>query len=159
MNEAAIDRETNVFTRFRPRPLAFLGIEPASGFRLKMYSIRYDDSPFDRSHFRAGWELALASLPQPAVGDGRPGVGFAILHRGRTGDYLILSWWDRENELPTRVFLREAEVWRPASGGESFCVWDLRVLGWEREAYVGTVLAGRADGVEAYLKMVVEGFA
>lgn len=98
-------------------------------------------------------------MPRPAVGDGRPGVGFAILHQGRTGDYLILGWWDRENELPTRVFIRDADGWRPANGGESFCVWDLRVLWWEREAYVGTVLAGRDDGVEAYMKMAVRGWA
>ena len=148
-----------MFARYRPRPLAFLGIESASGYRLKTYSIRHDDSPFDRDRFRDGWELALAALPWPAVGEGRPGVGFAILHRGRTGDYLILCWWDRENELPTRVFVRDDSGWRPAVGGESFCAWDLRVMWWEREAYVGTVLAGRADGVEAYLEMVVEGFA
>ncbi len=148
-----------MFAQYQPRPLAFLGIESASGYRLKTYSIRYDELPFDRARFRDGWDLALAALPQPAVADGRPGVGFAILHQGRTGDYLILSWWDCENELPTRVFLRDADGWRPAAGGESFCVWDLRVIWWEREAYVGTVLARRDDGVEVYLKMHVEGFA
>lgn len=148
-----------MFVPYRPRPLAFLGIDTASGYRLKIYSIRTDDAPFDRVRFRAGWDQALAVLPQPAVADGRPGVGFAILHQGRTGDYLILSWWDRENELPTRVYLRDAGGWRPAIGGESFCVWDLRVLWWEREAYVGTALAGGTDGVEAYLTMAVEGWA
>jgi hypothetical protein len=94
----------------------------------------------------------------PAVAPGRPGLGFAILHRGRTGDYLILCWWDHENELPTRVWVRDESGWRPARS-ESTCVWDLRVLWWEREAYVATVLAGRDDGAAAYLGMVVEGFA
>jgi hypothetical protein len=51
------------------------------------------------------------------------------------------------------------EGWRPAAGGESFCVWDLRVIWWEREAYVTTVLAGRPGGVEAYVATVAEGYA
>jgi hypothetical protein len=42
-------------------------------------------------------------------------------------------------------------------GGESFCVWDLRVIWWE--AYVTAVLAGRPGGVEAYLTTVAEGYA
>jgi hypothetical protein len=35
----------------------------------------------------------------------------------------------------------------------------LRVIWSEREAYVGTVLAGRPDGVEAYLAATVQGDA
>lgn len=147
------------YVPYRPRALAFLGVEDAAGYRLKTYLIRHDDSPLDRERFRAGWGLAVRQLPSPAVAPGRPGLGFAILHQGRTGDYLILCWWDRENELPTRVFIRDSEGWRVASGSESFCVWDLRVVWWEREAYVATVLAGRADGAEAYLSMTAEGWA
>ena len=145
------------FTPYRPRTLAFLGVESALGYRLKIYSIRAGEAPFDRARFAGGWALALDALPQPAVATGRPGLGFAVLHRGRTGDYLILCWWDCENELPTRVFVNGPDGWRPAQGGESFCVWDLRVMWWEREAYVGTILAGR--GAEEYLTAVVDGVA
>ena len=148
-----------MFARYRPRPLTFLGLEPLAGYRLKVYAIRYGDGPFDRDRFIGGWALASAALPRPAAAAERPGVGFVVLHQGRTGDYLILAWWDRENELPLRVFVADAGGWRPAVGGESVCVWDLRVLWWEREAYVGTVLAGRLDGVESYLATIVEGYA
>ena len=83
----------------------------------------------------------------------------AIEHHGATGDYLVVGWWDRENELPTRVYYRGPDGWRAAAGGESFCVWDLRVMWWEREAYVATVLSGRADGAEAYLAATAAGYA
>jgi hypothetical protein len=148
-----------MFTRYEPRRLDFLGHETIAGYRLKTYSLRVDDAPLDRERFAAGWSAARAALPQPARADGRPAVGFAIAHQGRTGDYLILGWWDRENELPVRVWLRDGADWRPAAGGESFCVWDLRVLWWEREAYVATVLAGRDDGIAAYLATTAEGWA
>lgn len=77
-------------------------------------------------------------------------------HRGAGADYVVLGWWDRENELPTRVVVREhasEAPWRPARASESFCVWDLQVIGFERDAYVSTVLAPDAgpDAVEAYL--------
>ena len=49
--------------------------------------------------------------------------------------------------------------WRPAGVNESFCVWDLRVIWWEREAYVGTMLTGRANALESYLAAVTEGSA
>ncbi len=148
-----------MFKSYQPRPLAFLGVESVAEYRLKVYAIHYGDQPFARVRFDAGWTLANATLPQPALSAGRPGLGFVVMHQGRTGDYLILCWWDRENELPIRVFVRDANGWRNAADGESVCVWDLRVMWWEREAYVGTVLAGRADGIEAYLRTVVEGFA
>ncbi len=149
-----------MFRRYQPRPLCFLGVESVAGFLLKVYAIQYAaDQGFDRERFADRWDLAAGVLPQPAVTGERPGVGFAILHQAQGDDYLILAWWDRQNELPTRVFLRTAEGWRPAGGGESFCVWDLRVIWWEREAYVGTVLAGGANGLESYLATVTEGYA
>lgn len=74
-------------------------------------------------------------------------------------DYLILCRWDRQNELPTHVFVADDTGWRPAADQESFCVWDLRVIWWEREAYVATVLAEQADGVDQYLTWVVRGYA
>ena len=149
-----------MFARYQPRPLSFLGVEAVSGYLLKVYAIQYAaDQPVERERFAQRWDLAAGALPQPAVAEGRPGVGFAILHQAQGDDYLILSWWDRENELPTRVFLGGPRGWRAAAGGESFCVWDLRVMWWEREVYVGTMLAGRKGGPEAYLAATVEGYA
>lgn len=145
-----------MFAPYSPRPIEFLNVEMCAGFRLKVYSIRYDEPPLDRDRFRGAWELASAELPQPACVAERPGVGFAIMHQGRTGDYFVLCWWDRENELPTRVYLNDGAGWRPATAGESFCVWDLQVMGREREAYVATVLAERGDGAEAYLKLTAD---
>ena len=109
-----------VFTRYQPRPLRFVGVEEIGEYRLKVYAIRYAVEPdFEWGRF-AGWEeLAASVLPQPAVAEARPGVGFAVLHQAQGEDYLILGWWDWENELPTRVFLRGKEGWCAARGGRS----------------------------------------
>ncbi len=80
-----------------------------------------------------------------------PGVGSAIIHQGATAGYFLLSWWDNDNELPMRVFVREGERWRPARDSELFCVWDLEIIWHEREAFVRSMLTRGGGGVEAYL--------
>jgi hypothetical protein len=145
------------YAPFVPRPVRHLGIRSCHGFQLKTYSIVYGDVPLNSNAFEDGMRLAERELPSSAVTAERPGVGFVIMHQGRTGDYLILCWWDRENELPLRVFARDEKGWRAAAGGESVCVWDLRVIWWEREAYVNTLLSGGA--MDDYLAACMNGFA
>ncbi|MBB5014165.1 isochorismatase [Rehaibacterium terrae] len=128
---------------YRPRPRRCLGLRDLGGWMLKHYEISVDGLWPDEAGFGTALALAEAALPQPPLAPGRLGVGFLILHRGRDCDYLVLAWWDRENELPLRVFVRPhgGGDWRAARDGESFCVWDLEVIGFERDAYVATVLS------------------
>ena len=137
------------YTPFEPRAAAFHAIVEHAGHRLKGYSVRYGERPVDWDAHREGIEMALAALPEANPAEGRPGLGFLIVHRGRAAEYVVLAWWDRQNELPVRVFVHNEGPWRAARGGESFCVWDLELFARERDAYVATVLA---DGdAEAYL--------
>jgi hypothetical protein len=145
---------------FAPRPI--VPHDPLShhGWRVKRYAITLGDAPLDWDAFRDGVAMALDTLPLPAVAPGRPGAAFVIAHRGRGADYVVLGWWSAENELPVHVVLREqvpGAAWRDARSGESFCVWDLQVVAFERDAWVATVLAADASReplparVDAYL--------
>jgi hypothetical protein len=144
---------------YRPRTLVVRGVEARDGWSLKRYAISLDPSGFEWSEFAPGLVLAWAALPRPAVTDERAGVGFVIAHRGRGSDYIVLGWWDRENELPTRVFVRPdgEPAFRAAREAESFCVWDLRVIAAERGAYVATVLSAHGPDVEGYLYRFCDG--
>ena len=142
---------------FAPRRIEFHGIRTVGAWRLKLYSILYGPGSIDWDAFAPGLALADAALPQPAITTARAGVGFLIAHRGRTGNYTVLGWWDRENELPLRVFVSpdgQPQSWRPSAASESICVWDLEILWAEREAYVATVLSPRGGDVEGYLARV-----
>ena len=144
---------------YAPRPIRFLDVQERAGFALKRWWI---DLCAEKSPRDADWAeaLALAEAALPTHGAvGRPDVGFLILHRGRGADYLVLGWWDRENELPLRVFVRypgtDDADWRPARGGESVCVWDLEVVNRERDAYVATYLdAACGNPRQAYLEAI-----
>ena len=149
-----------VMQPFAPRPIRFRDVLTHDGWRLKRYAIsagpaagvvdaHADVAIADWPEFAEGRALALGALPMPAETTGRRGVGFLVEHRGAGADYLVLGWWDRENELPVRVVVRDhapGAVWRPARASESFCVWDLQVMGFERDAYVATVLAPGTQG-------------
>jgi hypothetical protein len=138
---------------YAPRPIRFQGLVTHEGWALKRYTVTLastdaDPASDDWSEFTRGRELAFAELPKPARTDVRPGVGFVIEHRGSGADYVVLGWWDRENELPTRIRVRDQQPgsqWRGAGPSESFCVWDLQVIAFERDAYVTTMLARGAD--------------
>ena len=140
-------------TPYAPRRVTSLGVRTVRGFRLKTYAVVFGNAPVDPARFELGFALAsggIARGPRPAR------AGISILHQGRTGDYLVLGWWDHENELPIRVFVRGDAGWRPAQNGEGACVWDLAVVWHEREAYVKTVLAGKP--VEEYIRFTLDGW-
>ena len=146
---------------YTPRRIRAHGIRETNAWRVKLYSIAHAGSPPDWSVFEPGMALALQTLPTPANAPGRPGLGFLIAHTGREIWYTVLCWWDRENELPIRVWVAERDSsgtprWRDARGGESVCVWDLDVIWHERQAYVETLLAARQvpDAESDYINRV-----
>jgi hypothetical protein len=139
---------------FAPRQLISLPLITRGEWDIRQHAVVYGNDAFDASRFVAPVEAALASLPQPARTASRLGVGFVIQHQGRGMDYLVLGWWDRENELPLRIWVdeRNGEGWRAARGEESVCVWDLEILWTEREAYVGTIMSSHDPAARgAYL--------
>ena len=133
---------------YAPRPIRSHGLRPHGDWRLKLYSIVHGAPPTDWDtywrDFEPGFARVLDELPGSARTAERIGAGFLIAHRGRGCSYVVLGWWDRENELPLRLAVRDhtpEAPWRAAAASESVCVWDLEVIGHERDAYVKSVLS------------------
>jgi len=154
-------------TAYKPRPTKFTGVIERAGWRLKVYEITCG-KPLDRAAFERALPLVDAALPQPPEqrrrDGGRYGVGFVIFHEGATKQYTVLAWWDSDNELLLRVFVREPDIgageWRSARGHESICIWDLEVIWFERNAWVEMMLPiGDSCGVHAYLQRVTDAVA
>ena len=73
------------------------------------------------------------------------GAGFAVLHVGQQGIWLLLHLW-----MPGGIASRH--LWRSDIGRSNFepapdhlmaCVWELAVVDFERRAWKDTALAGR----------------
>ncbi|MFQ5562827.1 MAG: isochorismatase [Parvularculaceae bacterium] len=147
-------------TPYRPRETAFIGVGDYGGWRLKRYAIRRPGDSIDRARFEEGFKEALDALPRPATTPSRPGVGFVIFHPGAAMLYVVLCWWENENELVIHTFVTErapGAEWRDGGDDYSFCVWDLEVIWAERRLYVETVLreSGPPD-IEGYLSRSFE---
>lgn len=136
---------------YAPRPRIAGPLLIRGDWHIKTYGIAYARPPR-----LPGTETSVVAavdhtLPKVDTDAGRPGAGWCILHVGRDMDYLVVGWWDRENEAPVRIWIREGpEPWRPAAE-ESFCVWDMEVMSHERDAWVRHVLTDRAGDLAAYL--------
>jgi len=142
---------------YKARQIEFHGLDSIDGWHLKRYSISHDRSPIDWTAFAPGMALAHTALPQPSTAPGRSGVGFIIAHQGRTGNYAVLGWWDRENELPLRVFVspdRQPQSWRTNQASESICIWDLEIIWGERKAYIETMLISGGGDATKYLARI-----
>ena len=145
---------------YAPRPIRSLGVHAHASYRIKLYAITYGAQPLDRATYDEALPLAVRDLPQPAITKTRPGVGFAIFHQGRGWRYLVLNWWDNENELPQRIWVRERDDpharWRRAAPDQSICVWDLQVIWFEREMYVKHVLSRDGVNLDAYVNSTLK---
>ena len=113
-----------------PRAITPRGVLSVGDWRLKRYDIRVPGGAFDDKAYEDGLAQIAEYLPSKAKTSERPGVGFVICHQGATCLYLVINWWDNQNELFQRVLIRDvgAGAWRDGAGVASFCVWDAEVI-------------------------------
>jgi hypothetical protein len=152
----------SVTEEFAPRPVVSHGIRDIHGYKLKEYSILYGPDALSTGQFDLGLPAAFAVLPQPSITSTRPGAGVLILHQGRGARYIVLGWWDNENELPLRIWTQPRECcgapWLPATASQSVCVWDIEILSFERNTYVERVLKRpQSPDLRGYLQTIFSG--
>ena len=64
---------------------------------------------------------------------------FVIFHDGASCDYLVLVWWENDNELFTSVSVKFEGVWVENPNKYSFCLYDLEIMWAERNIYIKTM--------------------
>jgi len=127
---------------FQPRACCYLGILTVGEYRYKGYQISADlDAPrgaVDNATL-CDW-LGLASKAWHSDVD--HGVGFVIVHFAADGDYLLLSRWTDANMIRHRVFALLPTQGPLALADSSIiaCVWELKLMMAERDAWLDSVL-------------------
>jgi hypothetical protein len=147
---------------YAARTIRFLDVWEDAGWRLKRYGIAYAEGGPAPALVDVAQSLARRCLPRPAVGEGRYGVGFMGVHEGRGANLVFVDWWADGNELHHHVFTASGDApldFSDVTGsGLAACVWDLAVIGFERDAWVATVMIDPDEsGLEAYLACRFEG--
>lgn len=141
---------------YQPRPIRFLELWQTAGWTLKLYGIAYR-RPIPRPELLvAAKEVATAQLASIQTKN-HYHLGFMGVHDGRGANFVFVDYWAEENELHHHVYVSPAtqpaklEYVTPA--GLIACVWDLRVICFERQAWLETVLVNPAGpDLQQYLE-------
>lgn len=140
-----------VITPYKKRPIRFLDLWRDRGWTIKVYGISAKNEYPSSEFVRAAKTVAQNRFPQPATSPDRYGAGIMIIHEGKDANFLLIDWWEGENMLQHHVY--SAPLNTPAAltyispTGIAACVWELYVLGFERQAWVDNVLTrtGQVD--------------
>jgi hypothetical protein len=71
-------------------------------------------------------------------------AGILIIHLADSFNQIVFDWWAKENELRHKVF--KAESHAPFNfiditfTGEAFCVWEIKVIAFERDQWLQHIL-------------------
>jgi hypothetical protein len=138
---------------YQNRQIQFLELFTEQGWQLKVYSILHPDKTLSLELIQVAKETALEFLPD-ASEPGNYGVGFISVHQGKSYDFVTVGYWNYSTELRHQTYMRpsSADVTLEALTASELSsdVWDIRLLGFEREAWVEVLKAGNPK-VESYI--------
>ena len=149
-------RESQVYLE---RPTRFLGIEVVEGWRLKLYHITALGQPATYLLLQDALKVAARVIESVPDTSDVLRLGFAGIHEGTRGTFLFVDWWADRKELHHRGFYSDAGPkfeFKPCPTSDPLgCVWDLRVIGFEAEAWARHVLT-EPSSIEGYLSDVLD---
>ncbi len=133
------------FDPYVARPIKFIDQVDSEGWRIKVYGISAKSLPLPEEVVSEGIKYTLSHLPQPAISEQRYGVGFLIIHHGTMRNWYLLDWWEKEDIIHHKLFSSTLD--KPSSISAEpdksliACVHELRVITFESEAWIKTVLS------------------
>ena len=142
--------------RYRARYVSNLERWSIGALELKAYLIRADaETEYPRGLLESARDFAERVVPTAARREGESEeLGYAIVHVGTIGTWLLMHWWAHEDICCQRLALAapgttafESVDDRPLMA----CVWEQVVMQHERDAWVATAM-GEAGDRAAYLE-------
>ncbi|GAA0417418.1 hypothetical protein GCM10008934_05440 [Virgibacillus salarius] len=143
---------------YQKRPIRFLELWEINDWKIKMYGISYKNDLPSHDLISKAKEIAQQSLPVPAITENRYGAGFVGVHDGKDANFIFVDWWSNENELQHHVYIstkEEPNMFKEYTNTSLIaCCWDLKLMSFERDSWVGTVLnhPSGQPSVEEYLQ-------
>ncbi|BAO94157.1 hypothetical protein [Caballeronia insecticola] len=129
------------------RPIRFIELESAHGWTFKFYGInaRYvEGEPIvDAGLLNAAKKLVWDQVANnPLLSKNSHRTGFAVLHQGRLGNWLLLDWWSHD-VLWKQILFRSESITNPEFTKDPnavvACTWEIPLIAFEREHWVRNV--------------------
>ena len=147
--------------RYAPRARGSADPWQLRGLVLKRLWISAGDPP-DAALWDAA-RVAADTLPAAAEAEGgSSGLGFAVLHRGEAGTWLLLDWWAQGDILCQRLHRADpgSRDYQDVSHRPlAACVWELDAIAHERGAWVRHMMSGAPDPDRYLSDRLPEGLA
>jgi len=143
---------------YKKRKVHFINQASHNNWRIKVYGISVSGEPLaDELVYNAVNNL-LPNLPETAITDQRYGVGFLIIHQGTMRNWFLLDWWETEDIMHHLLFSSPLEepdsITAEPDTSLIACVHELRVINFESEAWIKTMLNEDRNSVpDAYLTL------
>lgn len=155
-----MERRVNNFEPYEIRPIESLDQVHSEGWRIKVYGISAKLQLLPNELVTEGIKYVLASLPKPAITDQRYGVGFLIIHQGTMRNWFLLDWWEQGDILHHLLFSSPLtdpnNITAEPNKTLIACVHELRVINFESESWIKTVLCKDSEpDFEKYLKLKI----
>jgi hypothetical protein len=143
---------------YKTRPIRFLELWKHDSWQLKVYGISYRRETPRPELVDAAKAAARSRLATVADTMDHYGVGFLGIHDARTANFVFVDWWADENELHHHVYVSPTEqpsrLTYSMPTGSVACVWDLRVMEFERHAWLNAVLKRpQGPSLDEYLQL------
>ncbi len=151
-------KDMHNFETYIKRPIKYIDQVSSKEWRIKVYGISQKSVPLPEEVVTEGIKTVLPYLPQPALTKDRYGLGFLIIHHGTMRNWFLLDWWEENDILHHQLFSSPLDKPRSIAveTDQSLiaCVHELRVINFERDAWIKTVLC-QDDGAsfEKYLHL------
>jgi hypothetical protein len=132
------------FHTHTPRHIQFIELWTFYPWKIKIYSICESEDLWDAGYINIAKSIAESQIRKLPKTTEHHNSAFLTIHIARMFNQIIFDWWAQENELRHLVFKAKPES--PLSfvdithTGEAFCVWELKVIGHERGAWMKHVL-------------------
>lgn len=150
------------FKLYKPRPIRFVELWNMSDWNIKIYRIYESEEIWNDAYESIAKQIASDEMQKLAGNAEVHKIGFLTIHLASMFNQIIFDYWARENELRHLVYKANADA--PTSfenitaSGEAFCVWELKVIGHERKAWIKYVLK-KSEGPdwESYFGAMLDG--
>lgn len=141
---------------YQARPIRFLELWQTDHWRIKVYGIAYHRSLPRPELIDAAKQIAQQRLR--TVTAPHYHAGFLGIHDGRGANFVFVDFWADENELHHHVYVspsdKPTQLEYATPTGLTACVWDLRVICFERQAWLDAVLANpNGPDLDKYLNL------
>lgn len=142
--------------KFTPRPIRFIEIFKVNNWKIKIYSICYDNVKVATTNIdlaKQNLDKWLAKSTDYDLENYK--IATLILHEFDGDCYAIINWWTDENMLQHFVYLSDNKdiinYKLYSEKGIITCVWELEILWHERNSWINHILKNEKPDFESYL--------